>query len=176
MNTMLKFDLPANQSQVTETIVEFLRKSSDLLLLMIARGLQERGCEETPTNIKEVNAALPSQVMGPTQNISGTYPISTKLCWPATTSSPSNTTIQLLTHGVGFDKSYWDFYSPSYSYQDAAARAGYTTLPTTVSASESQTIQIQSRSFRHRSKSRSRTNSSRACAMEATSAQPPSRK
>lgn len=128
MNTMLKFDLPANQSQVTETIVEFLRKSSDLLLLMIARGLQERGCEETLTNIKEVNATLPSQVMGPTQNISGTYPISTKLCWPATTSSPSNTTIQLLTHGVGFDKSYWDFYSPSYSYQDAAARAGYTTL------------------------------------------------
>jgi hypothetical protein len=44
--------------------------------------------------------------MGPTQNISGTFPISTKLCWPATTSSPSNTTIQLLTHGVGFDKSY----------------------------------------------------------------------
>lgn len=30
MNTMLKFDLPANQSVVTETIVEFLGKSSDI--------------------------------------------------------------------------------------------------------------------------------------------------
>lgn len=29
MNTMLKFDLPANQSVVTETIVEFLRRSCE---------------------------------------------------------------------------------------------------------------------------------------------------
>lgn len=32
------------------------------------------------------------------------------------------------TDGVGFDKSYWDFYSAQYSYQDAAAQAGYTTF------------------------------------------------
>jgi hypothetical protein len=29
MNTMLKYDLPSNQSMVTETIVEFLRKSPE---------------------------------------------------------------------------------------------------------------------------------------------------
>jgi pimeloyl-ACP methyl ester carboxylesterase len=66
--------------------------------------------------------------MGPKRNISGTYSISTKLCWPESLQSPSNSSIQLLTHGVGFDKSYWDFYSASYSYQDAAAKAGYATL------------------------------------------------
>jgi hypothetical protein len=32
-NTELKFDLPANQSQVTETMVEFMRKLSGLLSL-----------------------------------------------------------------------------------------------------------------------------------------------
>ncbi|KAE9378921.1 hypothetical protein N431DRAFT_478041 [Stipitochalara longipes BDJ] len=100
MNTKLNFELPVNQSQVTETIVEFL----------------------------QVNATLLSEILGPKQNISGTYSISTKLCWPASLSSPNTSTIQLLTHGVGFDKCYWDFYSASYSYQNAAAKAGYTTL------------------------------------------------
>jgi hypothetical protein len=33
MNTMLKYDLPSNQSTVTETIVEFLRKSAESITI-----------------------------------------------------------------------------------------------------------------------------------------------
>lgn len=84
--------------------------------------------EQPLTKIKEVNATLPSQVLGPKQNVTGTYSISTRLCFPASLPTPPNTTIHLLTHGVGFSKSYWDFYSPSYSCQNAAAKAGYATL------------------------------------------------
>ncbi|PVH82273.1 hypothetical protein DL98DRAFT_456751 [Cadophora sp. DSE1049] len=99
MNTQLKFDIPVNQSVVTETILEFL----------------------------QVNATPPKEVMGSKQNISGIFSISSKLCYPVNT-SPNASTIQFLTHGVGFDKSYWDFFSAAYSYVDAAALAGYTTF------------------------------------------------
>jgi pimeloyl-ACP methyl ester carboxylesterase len=88
-----------NRSVVTETIIEFL----------------------------QVSAALPSQVLGSKSQVSGTYSISAKLCYPINT-APNASLIQFLTHGVGFDKSYWDFFSASYSYQDAAALKGYTTF------------------------------------------------
>ncbi|KAF8857572.1 alpha/beta-hydrolase [Acephala macrosclerotiorum] len=65
--------------------------------------------------------------MGGKHEISGTYNIGAKLCYP-TSGSPNASIIQFLTHGVGFDKSYWDFFSADYSYQNAAALAGYTTL------------------------------------------------
>lgn len=126
MNTILKYDLPSNQSAVTETIVEFLRKSPESIIIAEQKVTIE-GCANTDKP-KEVNATLPNKLMGPKRNISGPYSISTKLCWPASLQSPSNSSIQFLTHGVGFDKSYWDFYSASYSYQDAAAKAGYATL------------------------------------------------
>ena len=99
MNTQLKYRGPANQTVATETIVEFL----------------------------QVDATLPTEVMGPKQNISGKYIINAKLCFPVGT-SPSSSSVQFLTHGVGFDKSYWDFFSAQYSYQDAAALKGYTTF------------------------------------------------
>ncbi|CZT50457.1 uncharacterized protein RSE6_11442 [Rhynchosporium secalis] len=99
MNTELKYPIPANQSVVTETIVEFL----------------------------QVGSTLPAEVIGSKRNISGTYSISSKLCYPVG-KSPNASAIQFLTHGVGFDKSYWDFYSSAYSYVDAAALAGHTTF------------------------------------------------
>jgi hypothetical protein len=37
-------------------------------------------------------------------------------------------TIQFLTHGVGFDKSYWDYNSSQHSYIDFMANQGYITL------------------------------------------------
>lgn len=101
MNTQLNFPagFPANQSVVTETIVEFL----------------------------QTNTPLPAQVEAAKVKVSGVYKIGAKLCYPVG-QSPNASLVQILTHGVGFDKSYWDFYSASYSYQDAAAVAGYTTF------------------------------------------------
>ena len=65
--------------------------------------------------------------------VSGTFNISVDYCTP-TKPGPKAQTIQLLTHGLGFDKKYWDFRLPStpadtqYSYIAAALAAGYSTL------------------------------------------------
>jgi len=99
LNTQLNYPNPSNQSVVTETIIEFL----------------------------QVDTTLSSRVLGAKHNVSGIYHINGKLCFPVG-SSPNASLVQFLTHGVGFDKGYWDFYSATYSYQDAAAVAGYTTF------------------------------------------------
>ncbi|KAL9124992.1 MAG: hypothetical protein Q9217_005747 [Psora testacea] len=51
----------------------------------------------------------------------GTYNISTQFCFP-TVQNHSNPTIQVLTHGIGFDKGYWDsaYNNFNYSYVDVA--------------------------------------------------------
>ncbi|KAL0257470.1 hypothetical protein SLS55_008283 [Diplodia seriata] len=61
--------------------------------------------------------------------VSGTYNISTQYCWDDQTAS-DNTTLQILTHGIGFDKTYWDisFHDYNYSYVNAALDAGFATL------------------------------------------------
>jgi pimeloyl-ACP methyl ester carboxylesterase len=41
--------------------------------------------------------------------------------------SSNATTVQFLTHGIGFDQSYWDF-EEGYSFIDAAAKQGYPTF------------------------------------------------
>ncbi|KAI4703293.1 hypothetical protein J4E81_002171 [Alternaria sp. BMP 2799] len=61
------------------------------------------------------------------QTLQGTYNISAQYCKPA---SGSGNTIQLLSHGIGFDKTYWDleYENYNYSYVDVALAAGYSTL------------------------------------------------
>lgn len=66
--TQLNFPSPANQSVVTETIVEFL----------------------------QINSPLPAQVAGPTRSVSGTYNINAKICYPVG-KSPNADLVQLLT-------------------------------------------------------------------------------
>jgi pimeloyl-ACP methyl ester carboxylesterase len=63
------------------------------------------------------------------KSISKTYDISTQFCIPSH-GLQSNTTVQVLTHGVGFDKTYWDipYNNFNYSYVDAALNASYATL------------------------------------------------
>ncbi|PVH78197.1 hypothetical protein DL98DRAFT_550201 [Cadophora sp. DSE1049] len=46
---------------------------------------------------------------------SGTYNISTQFCIPDT-SNVTNPTVQVLTHGIGFDKTYWDLPYNGYNY------------------------------------------------------------
>ncbi|KAK5938058.1 hypothetical protein PMZ80_009647 [Knufia obscura] len=65
-------------------------------------------------------------------NVSATYNMAMQYCFPV--DQPVSSTLQLLTHGIGFNASYWDFYLPSnpsdaqYSYISAATAAGYATL------------------------------------------------
>ena len=91
---------PANQTVVTETLVELLQNNSDLA----------------------------SRVNGGTSTIKGAFSIYAKLCFSSDATIAKNTkTIQLLTHGDTLDSTYWDI-APGYSYIDAAVAAGYATL------------------------------------------------
>ena len=69
---------PANQTDVTELVVE---------------------------NV-QINSTLSKRLAGSLQNVSGTYGIYSQLCFPNGTINA--TTIQFLIHGVGFDRSYWN--------------------------------------------------------------------
>ncbi|KAF2110514.1 Alpha/Beta hydrolase protein [Lophiotrema nucula] len=62
------------------------------------------------------------------QTLTGDYEISAKFCYPD--GGSKDTVIQLLSHGIGFDKTYWDlsFNNYNYSYVNAAVAAGYSTL------------------------------------------------
>ena len=65
--------------------------------------------------------------------LTATFNISAVYCTPSHT-TPKSSTLQLLTHGLGFDKTYWDFHLPStpknnsYSYVSSALAAGYSTF------------------------------------------------
>jgi pimeloyl-ACP methyl ester carboxylesterase len=63
------------------------------------------------------------------KNVTGTFHISAKYCTPLQPSKKSST-LQILTHGLGFDKSYWDFtlIAGNYSYTSYALSQGYSTL------------------------------------------------
>ncbi|KAI4177132.1 MAG: hypothetical protein LQ343_000614 [Gyalolechia ehrenbergii] len=62
--------------------------------------------------------------------VTGVYDISAKFCKPETENG-TNPTVQLLTHGLGFDKTYWDlpYNNFNYSYIDVAVdQYGFCTL------------------------------------------------
>lgn len=94
MNLAYNYQVPQNESQLTETWVEFITAGSPFM----------------------------QQIMNGTRNVSGTYDIAATYCLPTNNTKPSS--VQLLSHGIGFDRYYWDF-APGYSYVDSAAEAGY---------------------------------------------------
>ncbi|MCJ1388010.1 hypothetical protein MMC18_000854 [Xylographa bjoerkii] len=63
-----------------------------------------------------------------TKNVTETFSIGAQYCVPDT--QKKSKTIQILTHGLGFDKSYWDFtlVAGNYSYVQAALESGYSTF------------------------------------------------
>ena len=93
-NLKFNFSLPTDQSRVTEAFVEFSISSSNFV----------------------------QSITSGTQTISGTYDIGATLCIPTGDTLPSS--VQFLTHGLGFDRTYWDF-TPDYSYVDAAIESGH---------------------------------------------------
>lgn len=98
-NTKLLYQSPASQPILTNTINEFLVPGGNF-----------------------TTAALG----GPSQ-VSGTYRIHSKLCWPSHSRLEGLKSVQLLTHGGSLTEFYWDI-GPGYSFVDAAAEAGYATF------------------------------------------------
>lgn len=96
-NLKISYDLPTNQTLITNLFVELVTDGSP----------------------------VPASFIKGTQNISGTYDFGASLCLPA--NGTVSDTVHFLTHGVGFDRYYWDF-APGYSYVDYAAQQGYATF------------------------------------------------
>ena len=75
--------------------------------------------------------APPPPVKLSQNNLTTTFAISAEYCTPFKKTAKAQT-LQLLTHGLGFDKSYWDFRlrprDTQYSWVDTALKAGYSTL------------------------------------------------
>ncbi|KAI6790256.1 alpha/beta-hydrolase [Hortaea werneckii] len=95
-NVQIDYPLPVNQTQVTETSLDYITPGAD----------------------------FPASILGDSQTVEGTYNLGATLCMPSVSNVKG---VQLLTHGVGFDRYYWDFTS-DYSYVDRAAQAGYATF------------------------------------------------
>lgn len=77
MNMKFNTSLPMNQSQVTEMFLESVTPGSDAM----------------------------QKIMEGMQAINGSYQIGATLCTPANNTTPSG--VQMLTHGIGFDRTYW---------------------------------------------------------------------
>ncbi|KAI6800507.1 hypothetical protein KC332_g9633 [Hortaea werneckii] len=102
-----------------------------------ARNGNFPGQEVTETDIEVTNFILnlsqqgnnyTEQVLDGYNTISGSYEIAATYCQPD--NGPANV-LQVLTHGIGFDRSYWDvpFNYPNYSYvADAVDKQGYSTF------------------------------------------------
>ncbi|GAB1214028.1 hypothetical protein ATERTT37_003184 [Aspergillus terreus] len=63
--------------------------------------------------------------------VTGRYRLSTQYCMPSNTTNVGGApTLQILTHGIGYDKLYWDlaFNNYNYSYVENALSHGYHTL------------------------------------------------
>ncbi|KAK9343381.1 catalytic protein [Lipomyces starkeyi] len=91
-------------------------------------GAGQLALTEAIAELLSANSSLPAQIYGGDAFVSGAFGISTKLCYPVGWSAKkSSKTVQFLVHGIGFDKSYWDF-AKGYSYIDVAAAAGYPTF------------------------------------------------
>lgn len=97
-NEKFLFKEPINQFAVTDSFFELLKANS--------------------TQAADIN--------GGKATISQTFNIAGKLCYPNNWSG-SSSTVQFLTHGIGFNQLYWDF-AEGYSYIDVAAKAGYPTF------------------------------------------------
>jgi pimeloyl-ACP methyl ester carboxylesterase len=73
------------------------------------------------------NAASGPSPFGPAENITVDMTVAAQYCTPK---GQDPTTVQILTHGLGFDHSYWDFggSGSQYNYIEAATAAGFATL------------------------------------------------
>jgi hypothetical protein len=77
MNLKFNYEAPMNQTQVTETFLEYVTQGS----------------------------TFQTSIMAGMQPVNGTFSIGATLCTPGNNTKPAG--VQILTHGVGFDRTYW---------------------------------------------------------------------
>ena len=82
------------------------------------------------TSTSSSSSSSGSSIFKGNSSVTATYNISAAYCAPSTLSGSNAHTVQVLTHGLGFDKSYWAFGGDTsdYNYIAHATGAGYSTL------------------------------------------------
>ena len=95
-------------------------------ILLISPPENAFATTELSIKMLEPNGTIMQTAVGSTTQVTGTYQIFSKLCFPLT-GTASSSTVQFLTHGATLDHNYWDI-TPNYSYADVAAQAGYATF------------------------------------------------
>jgi hypothetical protein len=99
------------------------------ILLHLPASVDQLEATQLLLSLNSINSSTFSQLTGSGNSITQDFNISSRLCYPRTRSGYQNTTtVQFLTHGIAFSKSYWDFGAPSNSYIDSAALAGRVTF------------------------------------------------
>ncbi|KAM0224794.1 hypothetical protein ACHAQD_001589 [Fusarium lateritium] len=79
-------------------------------------------------NLARQDPPFPMQVQKGLKNITGNYELAATYCEP---DAGPGEELQILTHGIGFDRSYWDFPYNGYNYSYVARAVdehGYSTL------------------------------------------------
>ena len=116
--TCQPFTLPIPVTNVTTLVLPFPNITSPYQATYYANLITQR---DAPT--PEVNFTT----------LTKTFTITGTVCSPNRPNA-NTSTLHLATHGLGFNRSYWDFYLPShpndaqYSYVHAATSLGYTVL------------------------------------------------
>lgn len=89
----------------------------------------ESSIDITNFNLRQARQGhnLTAELLTGYADVSGNYEISATLCNP---DKGASSTVQVLTHGIGFDRSYWDFpyNNYNYSYVNHALEQGYSTF------------------------------------------------
>ncbi|RBR08909.1 uncharacterized protein FIESC28_10089 [Fusarium coffeatum] len=100
-NTEFGIETPLSKIDVTNFIINLARQGGEPYPLTIAKGKK---------------------------NVTGTYDLAATYCEPD--AGPGHE-LQIMTHGIGFDRSYWDFPFKNYNYSYVARAVdqhGYSTL------------------------------------------------
>ena len=102
--------------------------SATTIKLLLSEPANQTVATELIQELSQANSTLAIRSNGGNSTVQGTYRIDSTLCYPKnSTNGHQVKTVQVLTHGIGLDKSYWDI-APGYSYVDAATDAGYATF------------------------------------------------
>ena len=96
--------------------------------ILLAQPKNQFEATEIFQELLQANSTIVARTNGGNSTLIATYNISATFCYPSdATRAAQVKTVQLLTHGVGLDQTYWNI-APNYSYVSAAVEAGYAIL------------------------------------------------
>ncbi|MCJ1261321.1 hypothetical protein MMC22_001185 [Lobaria immixta] len=127
IDELTESSLSAGKKAICTTRIVKVTITSTNTKLRLPEPDSQMSATETVQELIQANATIIARLSDGKQTFTDTYSIGSKLCYPVNDSAHKSRTVQVLTHGMGLDKSYWDI-APGYSYVDAAAAAGYATL------------------------------------------------